>query len=132
RRALEKAGAEYKVIKNTLSKKVIDELKINSGFKKLFTGVTGIVFCKDYIAAAKALAAFEKENSVFKTKGGHIEGKTFTDAQIKELSLISSKEELIGRLVVILNSPIQKIVTVLGGPQKSIVTVLGAVKDKKQ
>ncbi|MCM8832462.1 MAG: 50S ribosomal protein L10 [Candidatus Omnitrophica bacterium] len=132
RRELEKAGAEYKVIKNTLSKRVLDELKINSNLKSYFSGVTGIVFCKDYVAAIKTLTNFLKENEALKIKGGYIEQKSCTLEEINEISKVGSKEELIAKLVMLLNQPIVKLVNVLSGPKKNIVYVLKAISDKKE
>jgi large subunit ribosomal protein L10 len=132
RRELEKAGAQYKVLKNTLTVKALDELAINSNFKSLFTGVTGLVFCTDYIKAIKVLTVFEKENAVFKIKGGYIEQKNISIEEIKEISKLSSKEELVAKFVVLLNSPIQRLVNALNGPQKNIVCVLAAVEKTKK
>ncbi len=131
RRELEKVGAGYKVVKNTLSKRALDELKINSGFKKLFTGVTGMVFCEDYVAAIKALAKFGKENEQLEIKGGYIEEKQYSIEQIKEISKLASREELIAKLAMALNSPISGIVNVLAGPGRGLVNALKAVADKK-
>ena len=118
RRRLEKVGADYKVVKNTLSKKALDELNIGKDLKGLFTGVTGLVFCKDYMAAIKALTAFAKENEKFKIKGGFIEAKAVTLAEIKVLSSIPSRQELLGKLANILNSPIQRFINVLDRASK--------------
>jgi large subunit ribosomal protein L10 len=118
RRKLEKAGADYKVVKNTLSKKALDELNIGKDLKGLFTGVTGLVFCKDYMAAIKVLTAFVKENEKFKIKGGFIEAKAVTLAEIKVLSSIPSRQELLSKFVNILNSPIQRFINVLDRASK--------------
>lgn len=118
RRKLEKAGAGYKVIKNTLSKKALDELNIGKDLKGLFTGVTGLVFCTDYMAAIKVLTAFSKENEKFKIKGGFIEAKAVTLDEIKVLSSIPSRIELLGKFVNILNSPIQRFINVLDRASK--------------
>ena len=132
RRELEKVEAQYKVIKNTLSKRVLDEMNINSGLKDLFSGVTGVVFCKDYISAVKVLTKFGKDNEDFEIKGGYIEERACTLKEINEISKLSSKEELIAKLVVILNSPLQGLVNVLSGPKKNVVYALKAVADKKE
>jgi len=132
RRELEKVGATYKVIKNTLSKKILDELKINSNFKSMFTGVTGVVFCADYIKAIKVLADFEKKNKIFKIKGGYIEKKVCLVNEIQEISRLSSKEELIAKLVILINSPLQKLMNIFTSQQKGLVTVLKSISDKKK
>jgi large subunit ribosomal protein L10 len=118
RRKLEKAGASYKVIKNTLTKRVIDDLKIDASLKPLFRGVTGLVFCKDYMAAIKVLTAFGKANEKFKIKGGYIESKAVTLAEITALSNVPSKPELLAKFVILLNSPIQRLVNVLDRASK--------------
>jgi len=118
RRKLEKAGASYKVIKNTLTKRVLDDLKIDASLKPLFRGVTGLVFCKDYMAAIKVLTAFVKANEKFKIKGGYIEAKAVTLAEITALSNVPSKPELLQKLVMLLNSPIQRFVNVLDRASK--------------
>lgn len=132
RRELEKVGAEYKVIKNTLSRRVLDELKINSNLKNYFTGVTGIVFCKDYVSAIKVLTNFVKTNEALKIKGGYIEQKSCTIEEINEISKVGSREELIAKLVMLLNQPIVKLVNVLSGPKRNIVYVLKAISEKKE
>jgi len=132
RRDLEKAGATYKVIKNTVSKKVLAELNINGGLKELFTGVTGIVFAKEYVSAIKILKAFEKDSEEkFKIKGGYLDSKSTSLAQITEISKLSSKEELIAKLVFMLNQPVVKFVRQLAKPKADVVYVLNAVKGKK-
>ncbi len=118
RRKLEKAGADYKVVKNTLSKKALDELNIGKDLKPHFTGVTGLVFCKDYMAAIKVLTAFVKENEKFKIKGGFIDAKSVTLDEIKVLSSIPSRQELLSKFVNILNSPIQRFINVLDRASK--------------
>ncbi len=129
RRRLEKAGASYKVVKNTLSKRVLDELKIDASMKKLFKGVTGLVFSKDYMAAIKALTAFAKENEKFKIKGGYIESKAVSVDEIKALSSLPSKQELIAKFVVLLNSPIQRLINVLDRAGKTAKEAIAEVKE---
>jgi large subunit ribosomal protein L10 len=128
RRKLEKAGASYKVIKNTLTKRVLDDLKIDAGLKPLFRGVTGLVFSNDYMAAIKVLAAFGKENEKFKIKGGYIDSKAVTVDEIKALSLVPSRQELLAKFVILLNSPIQRLVNVLDRASKK---EKEAVKEEK-
>jgi len=131
RRELEKVGAIYKVTKNTVSKRALDAMNINGDVKKMFKGVTGVVFSNDYISAAKVLANFAKENEKLQIKGGFIEKKHYSMDEIKEISKLSSKEELIAKLVYTLNQPIVKFVTQLSKPVKDVVYALNAVKEKK-
>ena len=118
------------MVKNTLSKRVLKELSISS-LDSYFTGVTGIVFCKEYVSAIKILTKFAKENEAFKIKGGYLDNKAFNVKEITEISKLSSKEELIGKLVYLLNQPLTRLMNVLSSPSREIVTVLSAIKDKK-
>jgi large subunit ribosomal protein L10 len=129
RRKLEKAGASYKVVKNTLSKKVLDDLKVDASLKPLFKGVTGLVFSKDYISAIKVLIAFIKENEKFKIKGGVIEAKAVTVEEIKVLGSLPTKQELIAKFVILLNSPIQRLVNVLDRAGKTVKEAIAEVKE---
>jgi large subunit ribosomal protein L10 len=129
RRSLEKSGADYKVIKNTLTKKALETLNLNGDLKKLFKGVTGIVFCKDYMSAIKALTTFAKANEKLKIKGGYIDSKEVTVDEIKALSVLPSKQELIAKFVILLNSPIQRLINVLDRAGKA--TVKEAVAEVK-
>ncbi|HPN64581.1 MAG TPA: 50S ribosomal protein L10 [Candidatus Goldiibacteriota bacterium] len=131
RRELEKVGAIYKVTKNTVSKRALDAMNINGDVKKMFKGVTGVVFSNDYVSAAKVLANFAKENEKLQIKGGFIESKRYTMDEIKEISKLSSKEELIAKLVYLLNQPIVKFVRQIAKPTQDVVYALNAVKEKK-
>jgi ribosomal protein L10 len=53
-------------------------------------------------------------------------------AQIKEISMLESKQQLIGKLVYILNQPLTKLVVQLSKPVKDVVCVLSAIEDKKK
>ncbi len=132
RRELKKVGAKYKVIKNTLSKRILKEININSNMEVFFTGVTGLVFCKDYVTAIKVLTKFAAENENLKIKVGYIEHKSYTAKEIKEISKLNSKEELVAKLVGLLKQPLYRLVGALSSPKRKIVYSLKAVSDKKE
>jgi len=132
RRELKKVGAKYKVLKNTLSKRILKELEINSNLSGFFTGVTGLVFCKDYVATIKALTKFAADNESLKIKVGYIEHKSYTAKEIKEISKLSSKEELIAKFVGMMKQPLNRLVGALSSPKRKIVYSLKALADKKE
>ena len=97
RAELRKAGAEYRVVKNTLTKIAVRD----AGFEvpdDLLTGPTAITFCgEDPVAAAKALRTFAKDNPALVVKGGILEGRFIDAAETGRLADLASREELLAQ-----------------------------------
>lgn len=90
RRRLRKAGVEYVVIKNTLALRAVNESGLTGSKLK---GPTGVVVSKDAAAAAKVLVDFARENEQKPTlKGGLVEGEVVSEADVKKLATLPSKE----------------------------------------
>jgi large subunit ribosomal protein L10 len=130
RRKLRSANAEYKVYKNTLTKLALKKLNIAINEKSL-EGPTSFIFSKDPVAPAKVLVTFVKGNEAVAIKGGIYLGKEISVAQIKELASLPSREELLSKLVYVLQSPITRLVNVAQGPLRKVVYALNAIKEKK-
>jgi len=128
KRELKKVEAEYRVAKKTLVDLALKKEKKNldiSGFNGSLALSLGY---KDPIALIKILAKFAKEKDTFKILGGLVEDRIVNADQIKELSKISSKEELIARLIGLIKSPISGLANVLEGNLRKLVGVLSAIK----
>ena len=94
RRRLRKAGVEYVVIKNTLALRAVNESGLTGSKLK---GPTGVVVSKDAAAAAKVLVDFAKENEQRPAlKGGLVEGEVVSEAEVKKLATLPSKEVALG------------------------------------
>ena len=101
RRRLRKAGVEYVVIKNTLALRAVNESGLAGGKLR---GPTGVVVSKDAAAAAKVLVDFAKENEQRPTlKGGLVEGEAVTEADVKKLDTLPSKDVALGMLAGAMN-----------------------------
>ena len=101
RRRLRKAGVEYVVIKNTLALRAVNEAGLTGGTLK---GPTGVVVSKDPAAAAKVLIDFARENEQRPTlKGGLVEGEVVSEADVKKLATLPSKEVALGLLAGAMN-----------------------------
>jgi Ribosomal protein L10 len=72
------------------------------------------------------------EKPFFEMKGGFVDGKYLNGAELVELSKLPPKPVIVGKLLYLLNSPIQRLVTVLSKPERDLVTVLNQIKDKKE
>jgi large subunit ribosomal protein L10 len=101
RRRLRKAGVEYVVIKNTLALRAVNESGLTGSRLR---GPTGVVVSKDAAAAAKVLVDFAKENEQRPAvKGGLVEGEVVSEAEVKKLATLPSREVALGLLAGAMN-----------------------------
>jgi len=134
RKDFRSSGIYYRVIKNDLLRIACSELGVSLP-KKVFTGnVALVVSSMDPTELAKKFveAKDEGEKPLFEMKGGFVDGKYLEDEEIVELSKLPPKPVIVGKLLYLLNSPIQRLVTVLSKPERDLVTVLNQIKDKKE
>ena len=98
RTELRNAKAEYKVIKNNITRRALAECGIE-GLEDQLTGPTAVIMSnEDYLEPAKAIYKFSKDNDFYKIKGGVIEGKVMTAEEIITLAKLPSREELLSML----------------------------------
>lgn len=132
RRALREADAEYKVLKNTLTRIAVRDVGLED-LVGLLEGPTAIAFCKgDAVAAAKALDEAAKKFPVLVIKGGVLRGKVIDAAQAKELASLEPREVQLAKIVLMLNAPIQQTVNVFAAPLRDLGSMLGQVLAKKE
>ena len=93
RRKLKETDSEYKVYKNTLTKRALDNLKIDLGDE--LNGPKAIAFGKDAIAPIKVLNDFAKDHKALELKVGYVDGEVADIKMLKELASIPSKEGLL-------------------------------------
>lgn len=96
RRKLRESGAEFKIYKNTLTKRALDELKIN--IDEHLNGPKAIAFGNDAVAPVKILADFAKKHKALEIKVGVIDGSVADQKLLNELSSIPSREALLSML----------------------------------
>ena len=110
---LRKNNVKYSVIKNTTLIIVFKELGIE-GVEDYFKGPTAIAFSKDdVVVSAKLMKQYADKYEKLNIKGGVIEGKVATAADINALASIPSKEVLYTQIVCGLISPITKLAMLL-------------------
>ena len=133
RRKLREAGAEYKVVKNTLMRHAYPGTPVEQ-IKDAFVGPTGIVFAfDDIVSAAKVLKEFfEDEGFNLKFKAAVVEGKVANYEMIKQLASLPGREELLGQLAFTLRYPINGIAWSLENLFTKLVAVLENVKAEKE
>ena len=107
RSQLREAGVEFKVYKNTMTRRAVEEVELTD-LNDLLTGPTAIAFSKDdIIAPAKILSNFAKEHEALEIKGGVVEGSVASLEQIKELADLPSYEGMVSMLLSVLQAPIR-------------------------
>jgi large subunit ribosomal protein L10 len=132
RRSVQAAGGNYKVVKNTIAERAAN----GTPAEKLLTNLKGtnsIAFTNtDPVALAKALTKIAKDVPAFQFRAGLVEGRVISIAEIQQLANLPSKEELISKIMFLLNAPAQRIATALNAlPRNLAVTVSEAIKANK-
>ncbi len=132
RRAVEAAGGKYQVVKNTVAERAAAGTA-TEGLLKDLKGTNSIAYtAADPVTLAKILTKFAKDVPAFKFRAGWVEGRVVSIAEITQLSNLPSKEELISKIMFMLNSPAQRVATVLAAlPRNLAVVTSEAVKANK-
>lgn len=113
RRNLRGVNANYRVIKNNITKRALAEAGID-GLEDKLAGPTAVIMSnEDYLEPAKAIYEFAKKNEFYKIKGGVIEGKVMTAEEIITLAKLPSRETLLSMLAGALLGNISKIAVAL-------------------
>ncbi|WP_374719335.1 50S ribosomal protein L10 [Parageobacillus toebii] len=121
RKRLREAGIEFKVYKNTLTRRALAEVGLE-GLNDVFTGPNAIAFSnEDVVAPAKILSEFAKDHEALEIKAGVIEGNIATLEEINALAKLPSREGLLSMLLSVLQAPI-----------RNFALVAKAVADKKE
>ena len=96
RKKLKEVGADYKVYKNTLTKRALDELKID--MNEYLNGPNAITFGSDELSIVKVLNDFAKNHDVLELKAGIVEGKIVGLDELKKYAAIPSRDTLLTML----------------------------------
>ncbi|GAB0058027.1 50S ribosomal protein L10 [Candidatus Magnetaquicoccaceae bacterium FCR-1] len=131
RREIRAAGAELRVVKNTLTRRAIQGSQFEP-LGKVLTGPTILAFSKDPVAPAKVLTEFAKKHPLLIVQGGVLNGVFMNPAEIVELSKLPSREVLLARLLGTMMNPVQNIVGVLAAVPASFVRVLDRIREEKE
>lgn len=122
-------GVEMKVVKNTLAIKALEENAEEKNYTPLFDalkGPTAILFAETGNVPAKVIKEFREKNERPILKAAYIDSDIFMgDDQVEALASLKSKEDLIGDIILLLQSPVKN---VLGSLQSGGNTIAGLVK----
>ncbi len=131
RHGLRAKGADYRVLKNTLTLLAIRGTDFEP-LERLIVGPLGAAFgADDPVTVARELAAFARENPNLKIKGGFLEGKVLEAEEARSVATLPPREVLLARITGSLQSPLYGLHGVLSGPCRKLAYALRAVADAK-
>ncbi len=113
RAKLRASEVEYKVIKNNITRRALEECKIE-GLEDVLEGPTAVIIGNnDYLDACKTIYEYAKDNEFYKIKGGIIDGKVVSTEEIITLAKLPSRETLMAKLAGALLGNITKLAIAL-------------------
>lgn len=132
RKTIRGAGGDYSVVKNTIAEKAAQGTpaeKLMEGLR----GMTSIVYTTgDPVGLAKALTTFVRTNPNFTFKAGLVEGSAIDVKAIADLATMPPREQVIAKLLGLINAPAQQLVSAMGGVSRNLAVVIDqGVKDNK-
>jgi large subunit ribosomal protein L10 len=131
RRALQAAQLNYRVVKNTIGRRAVEGTPLES-LKDHFKGMTAVAYSdSDPVGLAKVLSKFAKENAKLTFKAGVVEGRAINVKDIDALASMPSKEELISKLMFLINAPAQRIAVAVNGVSRNLAVVIQQIAEKK-
>ena len=132
RRALRDAEADYKVLKNTLTRIAVRDVGLDE-LVEMLQGPTAVAFCRgDAVAAAKALDDAAKKFPVLVVKGGVLRGQVIDAEQAKALAKLEPREVQLAKVAMMMNAPLQQTVNVFSALLRDLGSMLGQVLAQKE
>jgi large subunit ribosomal protein L10 len=130
RRSLNGA-ATYSVAKNTLVKRAASEAGVE-GLDELFAGPTAIAFVTgEPVDAAKAIKTFAREHKALVIKGGYMDGRALTVAEVERIADLESREVLLAKLAGAMKGNMAKAAALFNAPASQIARLAAALQEKK-
>ena len=133
RNQLREAGVSYSVVKNTLARKAAAGTPLEP-MAEQFKGVTAVALSRtDPVALSKAIAKFSKANpEIFSFKTGLVEGKVIELREVEAIASLPSREELLSKVLFLINCQAQRLVTVLQAVPRNLAVVVEQVRAQKE
>jgi len=129
-------GVEMRVIKNTLAIKALEDAPEEKGYAQLYDslkGPTAIMFTETANAPAKIIEEFRKGHERPILKAAYIDTSVYIgDDQVKALAALKSKEELVGEIIGLLQSPAKTVISSLKSGGSTIMGLLKTLEDRAE
>ena len=124
-------SATYSVAKNTLIKRAASEAGVE-GLDELFVGPTAIAFVSgEAVDAAKAIKKFAKDHKALVIKGGYMDGRALTVAEVERIADLESREVLLAKLAGAMKANLSKAAGLFNAPASQVARLAAALQEKK-
>ncbi len=124
-------GATYRIAKNTLVQRAAAEAGVDS-LNDLFIGPTAITFVEgEPVDAAKTLRDFARDNRALVIKGGYLDGRPLSVAEVMSIADLESREALLARLAAAMQGNLAKAAGLFAAPASQIARLAAALQEKR-
>ena len=131
RRQVRESGSEYVVIKNTLALIAMKDTPMQK-LTGTFSGMTAVAFnTTDPVALAKVLTKFAKDVPSVQLKGALLAGQVVAAGEIQNIANLPSRDELLAKLLYLMQHPIRGLAVVLNGPIRKLAIALSEIQKQK-
>jgi large subunit ribosomal protein L10 len=131
RSKLRENGVLFKVYKNTLAARALDEMGLGDAVQYM-EGPTAWAFCEDPVAPAKVLKDYAKDNELVVMNGAVLAGEVLSPERLKALADLPSRDELIAKTVGTMAAPLRNFVSVMAAPTRNFVNVIEQIRKQKE
>jgi len=131
RRQVRETNSTYIVVKNTLALIAVKDSPLTA-LKDQFSGPTAVAYnTTDAVALAKALTKFAKDVPSISFKGAMLNGQIVPADQIQAIANLPSRQDLIAKLLFVMQSPIRGLATVLQANIRNLAVVIGQIAEQR-
>jgi len=131
RKQVRESGSEYVVVKNTLALIAMKDTPLQK-LDTHFTGMTAVAYnTTDPVALAKVLTKFAKDVPTVQFKGALLAGQIVAANEIQNIANLPSRDELLSKLLYLMQHPIRGLAVVLNGTIRNIAVVLDQIAKQK-
>ena len=131
RKQIRETGSQYVVMKNTLALIAVKDSPLTA-LGTHFSGMTAVAYnSTDAVALAKVLTKFAKDVPTVQFKGAMLSGQVLPATEIQNIANLPSREELISKLLFLMQHPIRGLATVLSGTLRNFAVVVDQIAKQK-
>jgi large subunit ribosomal protein L10 len=131
RRACREKGITFRVVKNTLAKRSLQDLGFE-GVASLLEGPTAVaISTEDEVAPAQVIKKFADDYELPRFKGGYVSGRLLSEKEVIRLAALPGRDVLLAQVVGTTQAPLRGIINCLNASLRDLVNVVKAIEDKK-
>jgi len=132
RREFRKSGIDYRVVKNTLIKKALEQMNAYDKLLDKLVGPTGVAFSyEDPVSPARIIQKFIGKHEKLSLKAAVLEQQVYDGSKLKELARLPARKEIVAGILGCIQSPLSSVPVAINSVLRDLVSVLGEIEKKK-